>query len=61
MKEAWIQLACPACGEHWQANPADLPAPDDPFTCNNCSEERPTAEFMRTTRSLEILESFHEE
>ncbi|MFB6310985.1 MAG: hypothetical protein ABEH64_07360 [Salinirussus sp.] len=60
MNEAWIELQCPACGEDWEANPAELPAPDERFRCNHCGEERPTGEFALTTRGFEILEEFHE-
>lgn len=60
MREAWIRLQCPACSEHWESNPTDLPAPDREFACTNCDERRPTSEFMRTKRDLEILEAFHE-
>jgi predicted RNA-binding Zn-ribbon protein involved in translation (DUF1610 family) len=59
MTEAWVQLRCPECGETWEANPAELPAPGERFACGHCGDERPIAEFMRTGRSLEILESFH--
>lgn len=61
MTEAWIQLECPACGEQWEANPTDMPASGEEFTCTHCGDARHTAEFMRTTRSLEILEEFHGE
>lgn len=61
MVEAWIQLQCPDCGENWERNPTDLPAPDEEFACTHCGERRPTAEFMRNTRDLEILSTFHEE
>lgn len=60
MPEAWVQLRCPACGESWEANPSDLPAPGEEFACDHCDARRPTAEFMRTQRDLEILEEFHE-
>ena len=60
MPEAWIQLRCPECEEQWEANPTELPAPQREFTCNHCETARPTAEFMKTMRDLEILESFHE-
>ena len=58
MTEAWIQLTCPDCSEHWEANPADLPAPGDPFDCPACGERRSVSEFTRTGRDLEILEQF---
>lgn len=59
MPEAFIRLVCPSCGESWEDNPVDLPAPPDRFECGSCGERRPTAEFMRTARDLEILEEFH--
>lgn len=61
MPEAWVPLECPNCTESWEANPADLPAPGATFTCNHCGATRTTAEFTRTQRGFEILESFHEE
>jgi len=61
MSEAWIQLQCPECDETWEANPGDLPVPGERFVCNHCGVSRPVAEFMRTQRSFEILETFHEE
>jgi hypothetical protein len=60
MQEAWIQLACPACEETWESNPADLPAPAEEYDCKHCGHTAPVSEFMRTGRDLEILESFHE-
>lgn len=60
MQEAWIQLKCPACEETWEANPADLPAPDAEFSCDHCGTSRPMAEFARAKRDLEILEEFHD-
>lgn len=59
MPEAWIELECPACGVDWEANPADLPAPGEDFECRSCGAERPTSEFAKTTRGLEILAEFH--
>lgn len=58
MTEAWIQLLCPDCREHWEANPADLPAPGEPFECSACGERRSVSEFARTGRDLEIIEQF---
>lgn len=60
MSEAWIQLRCPECQKSWEANPSDLPAPGTKFDCKRCGGRRPTAEFMRTKRDLDILEQFHE-
>jgi hypothetical protein len=60
MPEAWIQLSCPACESHWEANPVDLPPSDQDFECQHCQTTRPVAEFMRTQRDLEILKQFHE-
>lgn len=58
MPEAYVQILCPSCTHHWEENPAELPAPDATFTCSSCESSRPTAEFMRTARDLEILEEF---
>jgi len=60
MHEAWIELQCPNCEELWEANPTELPPPTEPFGCPHCHTSRKTAEFMKTTRDLEILETFHE-
>lgn len=60
MPEAWIQLQCPDCTEHWEENPADLPDPRDELTCEHCGGDRPVSEFTRTTRDFEILQQFHE-
>ncbi|MDG5777093.1 hypothetical protein VB773_21130 [Haloarculaceae archaeon H-GB2-1] len=60
MTEAWIQLQCPQCGETWEANPSKLPTPGAEFRCRHCGATRPTSEFMRATRDLEVLEAFHE-
>ena len=59
MQEAWIQLQCPNCEEQWEANPADLPAPDSTHACEHCGVERRGAEFAKTARDFEILEEFH--
>jgi len=37
----------------------DLPRPDNSFTCPDCGEEGHTAEFVRTNRDLDVLESFY--
>jgi len=59
MTDAWIQLQCPNCGETWEANPGDLPAPDRDFNCNHCGRTRPLSEFAQTARDLDVLEEFH--
>lgn len=60
MPEAWVTLECPSCAEAWEANPSDLPAPGEPFTCNHCGGTHSISEFTKTQRGFEILESFHE-
>lgn len=60
MREAWIQLECPACTEQWERNPTDLPAPGNEFSCDHCDEQRSVAEFVKTPDGLEILREFHE-
>ena len=59
MPEAWIRLQCPNCEQSWEASPSDLPEPRTTFECRHCGERRPTAEFMPTSRDLEILKEFH--
>ena len=58
MNEAFVQLSCPECTKDWEAKPMELPARDEPFACPDCEEQRPTAEFMRTDRDLEVLKEF---
>jgi len=58
MNEAFVQLSCPECMKDWEAKPMDLPARNEPFSCPDCGEQRPTAEFMRTDRDLEVLKEF---
>lgn len=58
MPPAWIQLQCPDCESVWEENPGDLPEPDREFTCDHCGSEARTSEFMKTKRSLEVLEEF---
>lgn len=60
MQEAWIQLQCPGCDKRWEANPAELPAPDGSYTCEDCDATRRVSEFPKTARDFEILESFGE-
>jgi tRNA(Ile2) C34 agmatinyltransferase TiaS len=60
MRPTWVNLQCPACGRTWEAEPADLPPPEEDFTCDNCGTDRPTAEFMRTERNLEMLRDLQE-
>ncbi|QCC50808.1 DUF7836 family putative zinc-binding protein [Halapricum salinum] len=60
MQESWIPLQCPECNESWEATPADLPEPDESFVCDHCDAVRPTAEFTKTARGLEILRDFYE-
>jgi len=55
MREAYVQLLCPACNKAWEDNPRELPAPDASYSCPSCRETRRTAEFMRTDRDLENL------
>lgn len=59
MTEAWIQLSCPDCEEHWEANPSDLPSPGREFQCPHCGASSPISEFMRAQRDLEVLQEFH--
>ena len=61
MREGWIRLECADCGEQWDADPADLPAPGNEFRCDHCGSERPVAEFPKTPRGLDILKEFHGE
>jgi DNA-directed RNA polymerase subunit RPC12/RpoP len=58
MTEAYVALVCPACNEEWEENPSDLPEPDTQFACEHCTERRHLADFLRTSRDLEIVESF---
>lgn len=58
MVEAWIQLRCPSCDRRWESSPTDLPSPQAAFECDGCGASRPTAEFMRDQRDLEILKQF---
>ena len=60
MQESWIPLQCPECNESWEATLADLPEPDESFVCDHCDAVRPTAEFTKTARGLEILRDFYE-
>lgn len=50
-----MRLVCPECTKDWEANPGDLPAVDENFSCPDCHATRRTAEFMRTDRDLENL------
>lgn len=59
MPEAWISVQCPECGDVWEDSPNDLPAPDVEFHCPKCEAIRPTSEFMKTHRDLEILRDFY--
>jgi uncharacterized protein YecT (DUF1311 family) len=59
MQEAWIQLRCPDCEDQWEANPSDLPAPQERLTCDGCGESRRISELTKTARDLEVLEEFH--
>ncbi|WP_276271832.1 hypothetical protein [Haloarcula litorea] len=59
MQEAWIELQCPDCGETWEEQPSELPAPDSSFDCAECGSTHRLAEFMKTSRDLEVLEQFH--
>ena len=58
MQEAWIQLDCPVCDKQWEANPANLPAPERTLTCQSCGSNRRTSEFLKTARDFEILTEF---
>lgn len=57
--EAFIELLCPDCEKHWESSPTTLPAPDADFQCPDCAARHRTAEFMKNTRSLEVLREFH--
>jgi hypothetical protein len=59
MQEAWVTLQCPDCEEHWEAQVGDLSAPDTEFDCHSCETVAPLAEFMQTSRDLEVLQEFH--
>lgn len=60
MHEGWIPLECISCGEQWEQSPAELPPRGSDFTCENCGELRPLADFVRTQEGLEIIEKFHQ-
>lgn len=55
MVRAYVQLACPSCGEHWESDPSDLTPPDEEFRCNHCGATRRLSEFARTHRDLRIM------
>ena len=59
MQEAWIQLHCPDCEKWWEANPADLPATENAYTCEDCETTRRISEFTKTLRDFEILAECH--
>ena len=61
MQEAWIQLRCPDCEDQWEANPSNLPAPQERMACESCGETRHVSELTKTARDLEVLEEFHGE
>lgn len=55
MREAYVQLLCPSCTKNWSETPENLPGPDERFLCPDCDTTSTVAEFMRTSRDLEIL------
>ncbi|MFW5896095.1 MAG: hypothetical protein ACOCUA_01785 [archaeon] len=57
MDEAYVQLLCPECTKGWQSSPSELPDPREMYHCPNCHATRLTAEFMRTERDLEALQT----
>ena len=61
MPEAWIQVKCPDCEEHFEENPGNLPSPGEEFQCPHCGARHPVSEFMRAKHDLEVLKQFHSE
>ncbi len=55
--EACVELVCPVCQKYWEASPAELPDPNESFTCPDCGERRALAEFPRTARDLDIVKN----
>jgi predicted RNA-binding Zn-ribbon protein involved in translation (DUF1610 family) len=53
--EAFVELACPECGKHWEESLSELPDPKESFDCPDCGERRPLSEFARTNTDLEVL------
>jgi predicted RNA-binding Zn-ribbon protein involved in translation (DUF1610 family) len=58
MNESFVQLLCPECSKNWTTNPTKLGPLDSPFDCPDCDERRPTREFLRTHRDLEMVKQF---
>ena len=61
MTDPWVTIRCPACSRTWEADPTELPAPDEDFQCTSCDSRDSTGAFMETERGLSILKTFHEE
>ncbi len=57
MTETWINLSCPRCNKTWSDSPTDLPDLDTEFTCPECEVVATMAEFLKTSRDLEIYKS----
>jgi len=57
MNEAYVRLLCPECDKEWESTPNALPAVDSVFHCPNCHNSRRLAEFARTNRDLETMQS----
>jgi len=57
MVEAYVRLLCPECGKNWESTPSDLPGPKRVFHCPGCHASRRLAEFTRTERDLETLQT----
>lgn len=53
--EAFVQLACPACGKAWEASPSALPALETSFDCPDCGERRRLSEYARSHTDLEVI------
>lgn len=57
MRESWVNLSCPSCTKSWSDTPSSMPDLDSELVCPDCERVAPLAEFLNTSRDLEIYKS----
>ena len=57
MQEAYAELSCPDCDKLWEIDANTAPEPDADHQCPDCDAVYTLAEFTRTTRDLEVVQS----
>ena len=57
MQVAYAELSCPDCDKLWEIDANTAPESDADHQCPDCDAVYTLAEFTRTSRDLEVVQS----